>query len=680
MGVMTKASLAREWAIWNQLIVHKKQKMRQQPIDDREPLLSEKNCAGQASTRPKSRTSFTVLKRTMWAVQVSTLILLLYLWGPPILQTVHNEVDEAICEVIEVGFPKPDFGDPVFEQNILNYTFGNSWGRPVEANYTKPEVPFNRVLVSLDTWVDGVQYDRLAHLYVSGIEVWRTSTIEPHGKLSHAHVEKDVSTYAKLFEEDATILFQLDNLLTPRLTGSFNISLNVKYYNVVDEMRRPADNCYPLVKRKIDSRPPLLTLPDNTFDAVIPQLSYNTTKVVLDLFVSGNAGEEFWFSNVLEEYKNVFHKSYPGHGPCRVINVFVDGIRVLTADPFVVVYTGGISPALWYPIVSTGAFDVRALRLDITPLLPIFWDQSTQVAIDVSNCVDDDLKIGEAPNGIGSNWIASGSVVTWEDSTILTSSGKILSFENKTSVSAFAFTPPAAGIYSQIVDAKYTNKVNSSVTYTYENGTKKDLILEVSSKTKQSNVQLLSGFGEDESLVFIPETDITSSVRDAATNATIWSLEKKVTQPLIYKLKEKPSFGQDVDFSVNITKAFGEKIALNGVNVIKGVSHENGTSNFTLSPKGNHGEAVIEHRVNFTMQEPLPELKYSRHVLADHGEIVYDTIDAEVLTWEDVMAQFENEGLELAQYAAQEISKDQATEQQYSAPQMRLLNRYLADF
>ncbi|KAG7859783.1 hypothetical protein KL919_002488 [Ogataea angusta] len=680
MGVMTKASLAREWAIWNQLILHKKQSMRQEPLDDRAPLVSEKYGDYQAPARPKNRASFGVLKKTMWAVQASTLILLVYLLGPRSLLTFHNEVEEAVSEVIEVGFPKPDFGDPVFEQNILNYTFGNSWGLPIEANYTKPEVPFNRVIVSLDTWVDGVQYDRLAHLYVSGIEVWRTSTIEPHGKPSHAHTEKDVSTYAKLFEEDATILFQLDNLLTPRLTGSFNISLNVKYYDTVDGMRPPASNIFPLVRKETGTRPPLLTLPDNTFDSVIPQLSYNTTKVVLDLFVSGNADEEFWYSNVLEEYKNVFHKSYPGHGPCRVINVFVDGIRVLSADPFVVVYTGGISPALWHPIVSTGAFDVRALRLDITPLLPIFWDQSTQLAIDVSNCVDDDLKFGETPNGIGSNWIASGSVATWEDSTILTSSGKILSFENKTSVSAIAFSPPAAGLYSQIVDAKYTNKVNSSVTYTYENGTEKELILEVSSKTKQSNVQLLSGFGEDESLVFIPETDITSSVKDAATNATIWSLEKKVTQPLIYKVKAKPTFGPDVDFSVNITKVFGEKIALNGVNVINGVSRENGTSNFTLSPKGNHGEAVIEHKVNFTMSEPLPDFKYSRHALADHDEIVYDTIDPEVIVWEDVMHQFEKEGLELAQYAAQETSEDQATEQQSFGPQTRLLNRYLADF
>ncbi|KAG7825031.1 hypothetical protein KL909_001323 [Ogataea angusta] len=125
---------------------------------------------------------------------------------------------------------------------------------------------------------------------------------------------------------------------------------------------------------------------------------------------------------------------------------------------------------------------------------------------------------------------------------------------------------------------------------------------------------------------------------------------------------------------------FGEKIALNGVNVINGVSRENGTSNFTLSPKGNHGEAVIEHKVNFTMSEPLPDFNYSRHALADHDEIVYDTIDPEVIVWEDVMHQFEKEGLELAQYAAQEISEDQATEQQSFGPQTRLLNRYLADF
>ena len=38
------------------------------------------------------------------------------------------------------------------------------------------------MVLTLHTEVEGVQFDRLANLFVDGIQVWRTSTIEPGGR------------------------------------------------------------------------------------------------------------------------------------------------------------------------------------------------------------------------------------------------------------------------------------------------------------------------------------------------------------------------------------------------------------------------------------------------------------------------------------------------------------------
>ncbi|KAH3668033.1 hypothetical protein OGAPHI_001787 [Ogataea philodendri] len=669
---MVKASLAREWSIWDQLMVRKQ--MNQESRDEESTLpLSEKQELQQEPQyyHSEKRQKTSKWKGALYGVGLYLLVNTLFSCYSGNLPWKSSSVapyelsepapePAPVTEVYEVGFPIYGFGVPVFEQHILNHTFGNSWGHPFEASYIKPNFTFNRVVVSLDTWVDGVQYDRLAHLYVDGIEVWRTSTIEPHGNLSHSHTEKDVSWYSNLFKGDATILFQLDNIVTPRLTGEFNVSLSIKYYDY-----KPAgpkapipDQVYPLVKAPAD-RPPLLYLPDSDFDTVVPQLSANTTRVALQLYVSGNAEEEFWYSNVLEEHKTLFGKSYPGHGPCRTINVFADGIRILSVNPFVVVYTGGISPSLWNPIVSTGAFDVKALELDVTPLLPLFWDKSTQLSIEVSNCVDDDLKIGQVPNGVGSNWIASGNVVTWEDPLVVDSTGEILSFENKTSVSAIAIAPPFSGFYTQIVNAKYSNKINSTLNYTLSNGTVDSHVVELYNKAKHSNILLFTKAGQTESLVAVPSFSLSTAKIDPVTNKTLRSVNSTFAQPLISKIGTTAGIAGDIDLEVNITKSFSHKTKIDGLTVLKGTSHENGTSNFTISPTGNHGEAVVEHQLNLTMSAPLPSFEYARHALADHGVVVYDTGLPDAMSLEDLISFYEEEAANLREYASEDLAMEQ---------------------
>ncbi|GMF74717.1 unnamed protein product [[Candida] boidinii] len=125
------------------------------------------------------------------------------------------------------------------------------------------------------------------------------------------------------------------------------------------------------------------------------------------------------------------------------------------------------------PTVSTGAFDVRALEVELTPLLPLLWDQKTQLSIEIANCIDDeladksdaiDLKTRDTASkpvkksGIGSNWITTANVLTWEDERIGDSDGSMLSFDNSTKVSSFGLSPPFSGSFHQFINAEYTTK------------------------------------------------------------------------------------------------------------------------------------------------------------------------------------------------------------------------------
>ncbi|GME91268.1 unnamed protein product [[Candida] boidinii] len=114
-----------------------------------------------------------------------------------------NNHTEA-SEVFEISLPKLNYGEPQYKQELLNYSFANSWGHPAIVDYVAPpsNINFTQVILGLSTTVGGVQYDRLAHIYLDGASIWRTSTIEPSGTLSHSYSEKDVTAYSKLFKHD----------------------------------------------------------------------------------------------------------------------------------------------------------------------------------------------------------------------------------------------------------------------------------------------------------------------------------------------------------------------------------------------------------------------------------------------------------------------------------------------
>jgi len=101
-----------------------------------------------------------------------------------------------------------------------------------------------------------------------------------------------------------------------------------------------------------DSQDNLVTIPSDTVQAR------------LDLYASGHACEEFWYTNNLTAGPGVC-----GGGAYRELLVYVDGHLAGGQFPFPVIYTGGINPLLWRPLTGIYSFDIPPYTFDLTPFL-----------------------------------------------------------------------------------------------------------------------------------------------------------------------------------------------------------------------------------------------------------------------------------------------------------------------
>lgn len=560
----------------------------------------------------------------------------------PLVATTEDSDATAVHEYIEIPyFPAKDLGKPVKTVELISESFGQSWGHVVSANYTAPTFDFNRVILDLNVNVSGVQYDRLINVYLDDVEIWRSSTIEPHGENAHYNTTKDVSSFLTLFKSNSILKFQLDNLINSRLTGVFDVSLKAHYYNapVLHHNQVPADKVINILPIKNSDDGSIVYLPDVAAKAVLPSINSNTTKVQLLVTTSGNAEEEFWYSNVLDEIKDTFapygHKLF-GHGPCRVINVFLDDIRIHSFNPKPTVFTGGISPALWNPIVSNSAFHIDPLMLDITPVLPWLWNnQDGDLRIEISNCLDDDDKTVKK-TGYGSNWITSASLSIWEDSEIVDAYGEILSFDNTTKVSGFGMAPPFAGVLNQVVSAKYTNTILSNITMVYQNGTEVSHIKEQANQIDQTVLTFMKAHGDLQSIVYLPKTNDTLSILDSDMTP-LETFKFKFSDSLNVDLnstiiKSDPFSSlqapmPDIELQVNITKQHKFKMSHDDLTIINLKAKENGTSDFVISPNGNHGVGEMEHTYKLM---GIGGKSYERHALGSNGTLIYDDVVEDV--------------------------------------------------
>lgn len=280
---------------------------------------------------------------------------------------------------------------------ILQHDFGYTYGKPpVLAHYTPPsDCPSNNFAKVVFEWKaasKGRQFDRIFGVWVGGVEIFRSCTAEPRATGTVWTVEKDITRYYSLLMSNQTVAVYLGNVVDSTYTGVYHVNISFHFYP--DEKLNSLN--YPTLGKSLigfDSGADLIipisrNLPLNdglwfeienstdveSKDFKIPQNAY---RAVLEVYVSFHENDEFWYTNVPNEYISINNVSLPGNGPFREVIVSLDDAIVGAVWPFTVIYTGGVNPLLWRPITGIGSFDLPTYDIEITPFLSKILDGKT---------------------------------------------------------------------------------------------------------------------------------------------------------------------------------------------------------------------------------------------------------------------------------------------------------------
>lgn len=262
----------------------------------------------------------------------------------------------------------------------------------------------------------GRQFDRLGIVYLGDVEVFRTSTAEPTANGIKWTFLKDMTAYLSLFEKKQKIIFDLGNLINDIYTAPFNVTITASYFTANDSIV-PADVIFPVSAHKgAQNKPSVFTVPPETASSVLT-LPQNVKKAVFTIAATGQSEEEFWWSNTLQSDT----RTYPdfelyGYSPFREVQLHIDGLLAGVVWPFPIIFTGGVVPGLWRPVVGIDTFDLKEDEIDITPFLPLLCDgKAHNFTIRVSGLDDDGHGGASLSETTGGYWLVSGKVFIWLD-------------------------------------------------------------------------------------------------------------------------------------------------------------------------------------------------------------------------------------------------------------------------
>jgi hypothetical protein len=158
-------------------------------------------------------------------------------------------------------------------------------------------------------------------------------------------------------------------------------------------------------------------------------LPRNAKRAVFSVSACGQAQEEFWWSNVpssrTQTFGNANQMQLPGFSPWREVQVLIDDKLAGVAWPFPVIFTGGVIPSFWRPVVGIDAFDMREDEIDITAWLPVLSDGKDHTFEIRIVGLNDDGKESVSISAVGSYWVVTGKVFLWLDQPGAVTTGDI---------------------------------------------------------------------------------------------------------------------------------------------------------------------------------------------------------------------------------------------------------------
>ena len=259
----------------------------------------------------------------------------------------------------------------------------------------------------------GRQFDRLGLMYLGDIEVFRTSTAEPTANGIVWTYIKEMEQYNALWATDQKIIFDLGNLVDSTYTGPYFTTLTASFFTVPGS-QPTADAILPISAEQAGANMgSAFTVPSQNA-SVSYRLPQNVERAVISLSACGQIDEEFWYTNTFSSEVNTFESTAGtlyGYGPFREVQLLIDGQLAGVSWPFPIIFTGGIVPGFWRPIVGIDAFDLRQHEIDVTPWLPLLCDGASHTfEIRVVGLNDDGAGHATLSETVGSYWLVTGTI------------------------------------------------------------------------------------------------------------------------------------------------------------------------------------------------------------------------------------------------------------------------------
>jgi hypothetical protein len=424
----------------------------------------------------------------------------------------------------------------------------------------------------------GRQFDRLGLMYLGDIEVFRTSTAEPTANGIVWTYIKEMEQYNALWSKNQKIIFDLGNLIDSTYTGPFNTTLTATFFTVPDS-KATADTILPISAEQSSANMGSAFSVPGQNASVSYTLPQNVERAVISLSACGQIAEEFWYTNVYNSDVDTFDATAGtlyGFSPFREVQLLIDGQLTGVSWPFPIIFTGGIVPGLWRPVVGIDAFDLRQHEIDVTPWLPLLCDgASHRFEIRVVGLNDDIAAHATLSETVGSYWVVTGTIFLFlgEAGSVTTGSQPTIDAPS-----------PQIEISSTIT----TNATGANETLIYHTAVSRGI--SISSTVKTSNGSRLAtwtqklfytNFNGLTSQGFVQLTSQNTTGTDASSSG--------YTNTYSYPLTVNSSFSVDEagDVGINATLSHGLTYNVFGPSVFpSGIQTFNVTSPSLFSPSG----------------------------------------------------------------------------------------------
>lgn len=284
---------------------------------------------------------------------------------------VENGYQDPVTALPPVSRP----ATPHCSVTVMQHDFANSYGQPYTGTVTPPSDcpgPWSKVVLTWSGSVAGRQYDRLAGVWIGGAEVLRTSTPEPDDDGITWHVDKDITSFTPLLRGPQPLVADLGNIVNSTYTGVYHMTLTLTYYQADRHHPAPvvADQVLPLS----GDSPGWYSLSPGQSATKSVTFPRNLVHARLEVYARGGGCDEQWFDAVPGDLASQYPDYLCGGGPYRELQVSVDGQPAGLAQPYPVVYSGGIVPTLWRPIPAVDQFLTLPYDVDLTPFAGLLVD------------------------------------------------------------------------------------------------------------------------------------------------------------------------------------------------------------------------------------------------------------------------------------------------------------------